>query len=121
MRFGIDSIRRAKCDMDIKTFIGQKFIIGFEGRDTKTLQRLYEKCPFGGVILFERNYESKEQIKELIIKIQGFNRDVPLFISVDQEGGNVQRFKKDFTRIETPAALGKLYESEGKKAVEKIF
>lgn len=61
----------------------------------------------GAVILFARNYESPEQVTELIQNIRAA-RDGEILIAVDQEGGRVQRFQKGFTRL-PPAAL---YENE---------
>lgn len=63
----------------------------------------------GGVILFSRNFESVDQLLTLVNEIRAVNSE--LLISVDHEGGRVQRFKKGFTRIPPMALLGKLYES----------
>ena len=46
----------------------------------------------GGVILFSRNYESPEQVSVLTASIRNL-RDPHLLISVDHEGGRVQRFR----------------------------
>lgn len=57
----------------------------------------------GGVILFSENFEDPSQLAELVNSIQKLRDEYPLFISVDQEGGRVMRFKKHFTQF--PAML----------------
>jgi beta-N-acetylhexosaminidase len=52
----------------------------------------------GAVILFSRNYSSAEQVSRLITDIRDA-RTGDILIAVDQEGGRVQRFQADFTRI----------------------
>ena len=51
----------------------------------------------GGLILFSRNYESHEQLKNLIDEIFSIKENI--IIAVDQEGGRVQRFVDEFTKI----------------------
>jgi len=52
----------------------------------------------GGVILFGRNYSSLRQLTELTAEIH-LLRNPPLLIAVDHEGGRVQRFRENFTRL----------------------
>ncbi|MFL2713414.1 MAG: beta-N-acetylhexosaminidase [Gammaproteobacteria bacterium] len=58
---------------------------------------LIENKHVGGLIFFSRNFNCFEQIKDLIEQIQNIKENI--IIAVDQEGGRVQRFNKDFTKI----------------------
>ncbi|MCI5605042.1 MAG: glycoside hydrolase family 3 protein [Clostridia bacterium] len=49
-----------------------------------------ENYPVGGIIYFGQNIESREQISEMIANTQSYSK-IPLFISVDEEGGRVAR------------------------------
>lgn len=69
----------------------------------------------GAVILFSRNYHSSEQVSQLINDIRTA-RNGNILIAVDQEGGRVQRFQTDFTRLppaSTFAQSPELAESAG--------
>lgn len=62
----------------------------------------------GGVIVFGRNFASKSQLTELIHAIRSVRPNI--IISVDHEGGRVQRFKTDgFTHLPSMRELGLLY------------
>lgn len=69
----------------------------------------------GGVILFTRNYSSLDQLKQLTTEIHAL-RTPPLLISVDHEGGRVQRFRADFTRLPPMRELGKIWDEHPGKA-----
>lgn len=71
----------------------------------------------GGVILFSRNFESPAQLKALTASIHEV-RQPPLLISVDHEGGRVQRFKEGFTKIPPMREFGKIWDNNPKKAKE---
>lgn len=63
----------------------------------------------GGVILFTRNFQSREQIRALVQDIRAA-RIPPLLVAVDYEGGRVQRFRKDFTVLPSMRTLGHAYD-----------
>ncbi len=67
----------------------------------------------GGLILFARNWQSREQLTKLCSSIKKVRKDV--LICVDHEGGRVQRFKTDgFTHLPPMRALGDLWRKDGK-------
>jgi len=65
----------------------------------------------GAVILFTRNFESIEQLERLVADIRAV-RTPPLLVSVDHEGGRVQRFRKGFTVLPPMRAIGREYDRD---------
>lgn len=87
--------------------LGDLFIFGFKGisLEASTKKWISDK-KIGGVLLFEHNYQDPIQLLNLINQIQNLRTDLPLWVSVDYEGGRVQRFKKGFTKIPSAASIG---------------
>lgn len=69
----------------------------------------------GGVILFTRNYSSFKQLTDLTTEIHAL-RTPSLLIAVDHEGGRIQRFKNDFTRLPAMRELGKIWDEHPVRA-----
>lgn len=67
----------------------------------------------GGIILFSRNFESREQLIDLCFEIKSIKPEI--LIATDQEGGRVQRFKEGFSIIPSMQRLGDLvaHDEEG--------
>ena len=83
---------------DFRKHAGQLAIAGFAGPTIpQDLKRLAREFDLGGVIYFARNVESPEQVAELSREAQELAQEIPLWVSVDQEGGRVARLKTPFT------------------------
>jgi len=88
------------------------FIIDLHGINVSPEERdILEHPLVGGIILFTRNYESRKQLQHLCQQIR-LSTTRPLLIMVDQEGGRVQRFIDEFTRLPFMAAFGKMYDEK---------
>ena len=69
----------------------------------------------GGVILFGRNFANRKQLTKLTADIKKLRPDV--LISIDHEGGRVQRAKTDgFTHLPAMRKLGELCVSKNKSS-----
>lgn len=95
--------------------------IGLAGLEVSAEERDWLKHPaVGGVVLFTRNYQDLSQLTELTASITAIaGRD--LLISVDHEGGRVQRFRDGFTRLPPLNVLGKLYVDSASNALDFAY
>lgn len=93
---------------ELRRHVGQLAIVGFNGHtvppDVRTLAREFD---LGGVIFFARNVEAPEQVAELSRESQALASELPLWVSVDQEGGRVARLKRPFTEWPPMITLGR--------------
>jgi beta-N-acetylhexosaminidase len=75
-----------------------RLIIDIDGKnlsnDDKTI---LSSKHIGGLILFSRNFDSYDQLHNLIKEVHLIKENI--IIAVDQEGGRVQRFEKEYTKI----------------------
>lgn len=93
---------------DSRRHIGQLAIVGFDGHAIPLeLRALAREFDLGGVILFDRNVASPEQVAELSRETLALAQGLPLWVSVDQEGGRVARLRAPFTEWPPMATLGR--------------
>ena len=91
-------------EMSLEEKIGQLLIISYRKDDIKEkLPTILEEVKPGGFILFSENITTYDDTINLIKSIKNSN-DIPLFIGIDEEGGNVQRLKnlKDYKTSDIP-------------------
>ena len=81
-------------------------------------RQLLQNPHVGGIILFARNIQSRQQLISLVKEI----REVagPILIAVDQEGGRVQRFQEGFTRLPAMQVLGDLVEQDNGQGLDLV-
>lgn len=93
---------------DVRRHVGQLVIVGFDGHTAPPgLKALAREFDLAGVILFARNVDSPSQVADLGREIGSLARELPLWISVDQEGGRVARLRAPFTEWPPMITLGR--------------
>jgi len=96
-------------------------IIGVEGTALRDADRARLRHPLvGGAILFTRNYATPGALRALTSDIHAL-RDPPLLISVDHEGGRVQRFRSGFTAVPPMRTLGEQWDADAAAAQDAAF
>lgn len=92
---------------DALTHLGELILTGFEGTElSDDTAAFLTQARIGGVILFSKNYSDPTQVANLINQVQECKNDLPLWVSVDHEGGRVQRFKEHFSIIPNARRIG---------------
>lgn len=95
-------------------------IFGFEGLSlTEAEGAFFHEARPWGVILFARNIESREQLRDLTDQLREMSGNRHLPILIDQEGGRVARLRPPLVAAYPPMGLyGDLYQQDRARAVE---
>jgi beta-N-acetylhexosaminidase len=92
-------------------------MIGLAGTELAEAEHAWLKANgVSGVVLFSRNFSSREQLMKLVDDIRDVGGE-ELLVAVDQEGGPVQRFRDGFTRLPPLSAIGAVYERDPEDAI----
>ena len=97
-------------DMTLDEKIGQLVIAGIDGTSiNKESQQLIEHYQIGGIIFYANNVDTPDQTVQFAnnLKVANQNNPLPLFTSIDQEGGRVARLPKQVAKLPTSATIGK--------------
>ncbi len=144
MMIGLLGGKTAMADgISLRDKIGQMLIVGFEGKDVdhqSPIVQSIENENIGGVILFDYNYQTKrfdkniespQQVQQLNARLHAFSEkakqiyhrpSLPLLISVDYEGGKVDRLKAayGFPVTVSAADVGKMSASDAKTIAKNM-
>jgi len=89
--------------------IGQLLILGIEDQAstvTAETTQLIAEQGIGNIILFKRNIASEQQLQMLISELKKLpSNNIPLWITIDQEGGKVNRLPEQYPSAEELAEL----------------
>lgn len=111
-------------NLTIEQRIGQMLIIALEEKEiTEKTINMIQKYNIGGIILYRKNYSSYEEMLKLINNLKEINRinEIPLFISIDQEGGRVNRMPSEILNVKSASKLSSTGNIEIVKESAKII
>ena len=118
----VDKIKDKVESMSLEEKIGQLFIVGFEGEEINDeIVDLVKNQKVGGLIYFSRNIVDSNQIINLNNAIKDIEKDIPLFISVDEEGGLVSRVPEEFVKLPSSGYIGQFNDENLSYNVGKII
>ncbi|MCA0174241.1 beta-N-acetylhexosaminidase [Bacillus sp. RAR_GA_16] len=110
--------------MSLQEKIGQMIIAGFSGTtlNEETIDLIQNKR-IGGVIFYSNNIESMTQTVTLLNDMKEINKQnkMPLFLSVDQEGGRVSRLPGSLKTIPTNESIGKVNNTKFSYGIGKVI
>lgn len=111
---GVDPIKEKIKSMSLSEKIGQMIIVGADGYEIDDhAKQMIEKYHVSGFVLFKQNIKSADQMLGLLHSLKSANtvNKVPLFLSVDEEGGRVSRMPAELVKIPGSGAIGKINNS----------
>lgn len=90
-------------DLSLEEKVAQMFMFGINDSNTDGILNLIKNNKIGGVILYKKNYNTYEEMLNLVKKLKDANSSnkIPLFIAIDEEGGRVNRLPKEFINIKS--------------------
>lgn len=98
--------------LPIEKKVGQLFFIGITGTELDgDVAALLEEISPGGVCLFARNVRTAEQVRKLLDDIRETSAIKP-FLSLDQEGGLVDRLRRISTPMPAASAMRSVEDSK---------
>lgn len=104
-----DAVAELLNSMTVQEKIGQLVLVGIEGTALDdTSRRLLEDYHVGGFIFFKDNIESAQQSVKLFNDLKEANaaNPVPLWLSIDEEGGRVTRFPDEYVKLPSSGKVG---------------
>lgn len=86
---------------------------------TDSDRQIMSRTEVGGLILFARNVDTAEQVRQLCDEIRQLQPEI--IIGVDQEGGRVARLRQGFTPLPAMGKLGDLFDTDPGQALALAY
>ena len=97
-----------------------RFMLGFDGDSLPGKLTEYLARGLGGVVLYQRNFNSAQRLRDLTLAIrQAAGR--PVLIGIDQEGGTRFSLREPFTAWPSPVDLGRLGDVKSAEQVARAM
>lgn len=106
-----DLIKNQISKMTLEEKVGQMVIVGVEEETfNSNMEKMIKDHKAGGFIFMGKSVKNTTQLLKLVnsIKAANSNNNIPLFLSIDQEGGKIDRMPQEFNRYPTNKAIGKI-------------
>lgn len=111
----VDELKEKIKTMTLEEKVGQLVMVGLDEYTNNTHSKeMLEKYKVGGFILFEKNIKDAKQMLSLINSLKQSNliNKIPLFLSIDEEGGRVTRMPKEFVKLPSSKYIGQFNNSQ---------
>ena len=94
-------------ELTLEEKIGQMFMVGLEEKTNEEIETLIKKNKIGGVVIYKNNYTNYKEMVSFVNNIKGLNskNPIPIFVSIDQEGGRVNRMPSEISNIQSATKL----------------
>lgn len=109
--------------LSLEEKIGQLFMVGLEEKTNEDIEKLIQENKIGGVVLYRKNYHTYEEMLAYVNNIKMLNNknSIPIFISIDQEGGRVNRMPQEILNLKSATKLSNTKNIEIVKESGKII
>ncbi|ATW25196.1 glycoside hydrolase family 3 [Candidatus Formimonas warabiya] len=110
----VDPIREQMKTMNLSEKIGQMVMAGIDGYEKDDhVQQMIGNYHVGGFVLLKQNIRDAKQMLSLINALKETNRvnKIPLFLSIDEEGGQISRVPDELIKIPTSKKIGEMNNS----------
>ncbi len=110
--------------MSLEEKIGQMLLVGIDGTvlDDQA-KKMISEDKVGGIILYKNNIQDLKSMVSLVNSMKESNsgNPTPLFMSVDQEGGKVNRMPKEYASIPSNGKVGSSNNANAAEMMGKLF